>query len=152
MPNRVLLDERIRARDLFIYDGFSLIEIASKLNVHIDTVRTWSKKENWPSQREEVLATPQEIGRRLKRQVIRLLDEIDDKHKNNEGVSQHTLRRLDQYTKSLLKLDGNYDEKGAILLAMKKFLSFLTKEGNTEAIKVLDQTLPAFYQSLRNEY
>ena len=151
MPNRSLTEERIKARELYVFHGWPLTEIASEIGVHIDTIRLWSKKDDWASEREEIITTPVEIGERLKKLIVRLMDEIDEKLDADEGVSDLTLQRLDRYTKSLTRLDRNYDDKGAIILAMRKLIRYLSSTKNKEGIKLLNSILPDFYRSLREE-
>lgn len=149
--NRSLTEERIKARELAVFHGLPLTDIASETGVHIETIRSWAKKDDWTSEREEIITTPVEIGERLKKLIVRLMDEIDEKLDSGEGISDLTLQRLDRYTKSLTRLDRNYDDKGAIILAMRKLIRFLSSTKNKEGIKLLNSILPDFYRSLREE-
>ncbi|MBS1902443.1 MAG: hypothetical protein JSS75_01910 [Bacteroidetes bacterium] len=151
MSNRSLRDERILARELYVHDGFTPLQIASRLGVHPDTVRSWCKQNHWEADREETIVTGIEIAVRIKKLIVRLLDGIDENLDHGDGVSELTLKRLDHYTKSLLRLDGSYDEKGSMMLAMRKFVRFLSKTGNVEAIRVLNTALPPFYRSLSEQ-
>jgi transposase len=151
MPKRVLTDERIRARELFVYYGYTVKEIAFELSVHEDSVYAWLKKDGWETERKEILTTPVEIAIRLKKILLHLMEEIDQKQVNKEPIRDSVIFRLEKYTKTLVNLDKNYDEKGAILLAMRRFTAFLMERKEKEALKVLNAVFPDFFRSLRDE-
>ncbi len=151
MGKRILIDERLLAHDMFVNDGLTATQIAKNLQVSEETVRNWIKKGEWIADREAVLVTPVAIGIRMKKIILQLMDEIDKKLDAGLPVSDKLILKLDRTTASLTRLDGRYDDKGLIVLAMKRLTNYAIAQNDMEALNVLNRILPGFYRTIQQE-
>ena len=148
MSKRILIEERVRAREMFVYERRTLADISLELGVHIVTLRRWVKKEGWMNMRREAATTPVEIGRRIRKILAQLLDEIDQKLEAKEHISDRLFTRLDKYSRALIQFgDGVYDERGEAVRGMGMYIRYLIDHNKDRAaIAVVQATLEGFYK------
>lgn len=149
---RNITDEVIHARDLYVHNGVTaFIDLAAETGLDVRTLKRYAVKENWEAMREDAITTPISIASRLMKIIVRLMDEVDQKIKEGEGISDFTLARLDKISKMAKQLDGRYDEKGLIILANKKLISYANKTNRKALLKELNAVMPDFYRSINAE-
>ena len=146
MAGRILTDERIRARDLYVQHGMKLQHIAAETDVHIDTLRRWKREFEWDQQRAEVLITPASIGERMKKLTVSLLEEMEDKVAQKLPVSDILVNRLTKYASVLATVDARHDQRGNALMAFDLYMAYLQETKDSEGIKALNERLPNFYR------
>ena len=147
MSKRLLVEERVRARELFVHEHRSLADISVELGVHIVTLRRWVKKEGWMTMRREASTTPLEIGRRIRKILAQVLDQIDQKLEANEHISDRLLTRLDKYSRTLIRItDEGLDDRSIAVYGMGMYVRYIIDYNKDRTIvDILQKTLPDFY-------
>ena len=149
MPKYV--DQHIRAHELFEQFGKGYEDIIKEVPVSVNTVRRWSKEENWEDQRREVITDPLSIALRVKRILSALVDEIEAKIDNKQFVAPTEVKKMLEYSQTIGYLNSKRDRRTDALFTMQHFTAWLYHGGEVDGVKFLHKVLPDYYRDLGNE-
>ncbi len=145
----MLVDERVRAHALFVYEGKSATHIASILDIHINTVYGWIKAENWTKQREDRLISTVGIREAFREALLALLQEINEKKVSGAFVSDALYKRALDYQRALRELDGSYDKRSMALAIFAEFTQHMAGQNDIEAVNALKAHINAFLSTIQ---
>jgi len=140
-------DKRTDAMNLFVTSAEHLTDddLAAQLGVHANTIGKWRREDHWKALRAEKRVTPMELATRVKRALLQAVDDIETAQREHGKVSPEYIKRLDYYSRILVRIDGWYDVKGSMLQWSQTFIEYLRARGEKEMLKDLNRALPEFY-------
>ena len=147
MSKRNLNDERARAFDLYVHHGDKPEQIAIKLSVHVNSVRTWAKQGKWKEDRHEFLLSIPASLVGIKRHLIKLVKQVGEKDDANDPVSNNTINRVLKTLTMIEKIDAKFNELAATMNAMQRFTEFLRNRNDTETFRGVSACLEDFYHT-----
>jgi hypothetical protein len=148
MSKRNLNDERARAFDMYVHYGEKPDQIAIKLSVHVNSVRTWANQGKWKEHRHEFLLSIPASLRGIKRHLAKLVEQIDEKTDVDDPVSNNTINRIIKTVTLIDKIDAKYNELGTAMNAMTRFTEFLRSRNDSETLRGVSACLEDFYRSI----
>lgn len=152
MASRVLTDEKIKARKLYVEDGItSFSELEDHVAVTRQTISRWAKEEAWANQRTSTLTSAPDIAKRVIKVLSQIVNEIEEMQANGVTPNPEQVKRMLSYAKSIRSLKDDYDEKGVLILFAKKLIGYLSSLPNErELLKGLQRVLPGFFSHIES--
>lgn len=140
-------DRRADAMNLYVTsdDVLTDVEIGEQLGVHPNTIGNWRRKDNWQQLRNDKKITPKELSERIKRALVSCIEDIENTQKESGITNQEYIKRLDYYSRILVRIDGWYDLKGNMLEWSRHFIEYLRQRDEKNLLKELNRVLPEFY-------
>jgi hypothetical protein len=147
MAGRNLIDERIKARKLYVEDGITnFTELAALVDVDRGTVAQWASKEKWKSQRTSQVTSIDNITNRMLGVLEKYLVQIEEMQANGEPLSPKTVGQLKNMAESIAKLKKDFDERGGVIAMWKKLIAYIvTLKGERELLKGLQRIAAGFF-------
>jgi len=118
-------------------DGLTLEQIATKCDVHPNTITRWRKKYRWDETRETLLTTRQEQLRRLYMQLGELNDHIMEKPEGQRFANKSEADAMTQITRSIANLEKDMSV-GTVIDVFVPFLQFVAKLDGEQAKKIVE--------------
>lgn len=153
MGYRNLADERQRALTFYVNAETAPTddEIATLIGVDRSTVITWRKKDEWEKKRQENSITPVELAALVKKEIVQCIEDIKTARKESGMVGPEYVKRLDAYSKVLVRIDGQFDRKGSMLQWSHDFIQYLTETKEKEMLQLMNRILPGYYRSIESK-
>ncbi|MGC2433427.1 MAG: hypothetical protein WA433_06570 [Desulfobaccales bacterium] len=135
-----------RAERLFVQEGRTLAEIASRLSMDLTTLLRWQKKGDWDKKRGALLANPENLAERLRLALGKMLDDLE----NGEELDPKAFNSIARAATAVKNLDrGDYDLKAAGLKVMEDFTRFLKEQmGDPGELQLIGSRIRAWFRSL----
>ena len=135
-----------RAERLFVQEGCTLAEIASRLSMDLTTLLRWQKKGEWERKRSALLANPENLAERLRLALGKMLDDLE----NGEELDPKAFNSIAKAATAVKNLDrGGYDLKLAGLKVMEEFTRFLKEQlGDPGELQLIGSRIRAWFRSL----
>ncbi|MEP7235712.1 MAG: YfeC-like transcriptional regulator [Ignavibacteriota bacterium] len=152
MGYRDLNDERMRAMTLFVSGEEPMTdeEIANLLGIARSTIIRWKKEDNWISKRKENNVTPLDLAMRIKKELNACIDEIQKVRDEKGFVGPEYIKRLDYYSRILVRIDGQFDRKGNALQVLADLINFCTDRKEREGLKFLNRIVPEYLRKVES--
>lgn len=147
MAGRVLTDERIKARKLYVEDGItSFTDLSVFVNATRQTIARWAEEDNWEAQRTSHITRPDNIAARMLRVLENYLVQVEEKQAAGEGLDPSVLKQLRDMTKAVKQTKDDFDERGGVITMWNKLISYLSQvPGERETLKSLKRIAPGFF-------
>ncbi len=116
------------AKELFIKNGKTLVEISEMLNISTRTLRLWKKKDenSWDTQRSSFILQKDASGiSRIEKIINQKFETLD-----SDGISANDIKVIRELKALLKEMKSDIDISNAIIIAMAKFSDFIKLEYN----------------------
>jgi hypothetical protein len=135
-----------RAERLFVQEGRTLAEIASRLPMDLTTLLRWQKNGEWERKRSALLAEPENLAERLRLALGKMLEALE----NGEELDPKAFNSIAKAATAVKNLDrGDYDLKAAGLKVMEDFTRFLKEQlGDPGELQLIGSRIRAWFRSL----
>lgn len=147
MPGRALVDEKIKARTLFVEDGIvSFTDLAKHVGASRQAISAWAEKENWVGQRTSQITRPDNIAARMLKVLERYLVQVEAMQADGVDLSPIVMKQLRDMTKSVRSIKDDFDERGSVITMWRKLIAYLTTlPAERELLKQLQRVAPGFF-------
>lgn len=139
------LDDKARARSLFIESGSTLEEVAAETGISVQSLRNWSKDGEWMRERGEFETSYLQLSTRLHKLKVELVDEALAK-KNPQQI--YALANLMRATAPRLNRTNGEDKATLFLDFAGKFIEYL-RGRDGEALRHLEPHLRGFAAAMK---
>ncbi len=115
----------IDARDLYVKEGKTLIEISTIIPVSAKTLGLWKNKEkmSWDEQRKNYVVQGLGGTRKIENMIFEKLEAL-----NGQAVSDTDIKIIKELKSLLKEMKGGIDENSAVIIAMSKFTDFIKQK------------------------
>ena len=138
------LEEKIRARELFVESGCSYEEVAGETGISVSVLKNWGKEGNWTGEREEYEHDVMDLSVRLRKTTLKKMREIEA-DPNDQKI--YALRTLLQATFNQRKKPG-IDKAAFLLEVIERLVKFLGAK-DPEALRYLQPHIRAFAEEMK---
>lgn len=132
MP-RAKTAERGVARKLYVEDGLTPAQIASRIRVSESAVQQWAKKHGWQEQREMFLGGPKSVHERLKGLLQKKLSELEEM--NPDALTPPVLDGIQKLYKAVNDSAETIGLFEAAVIAGEEFVAFVRRRVPDEATR-----------------
>lgn len=139
--------KRLKAKLLYVEEGKSHEEIAALVGVSETTVRSWSRKDGWETDREAMLLTDVTAYKQMLLMAVKQLQKMAAAGE----IDPDKVDVLHKVIRTAKMLGRDIDRRGNILLGLNEFVEFL-RELHPDALGNLQPYLIEFGSWVKRKY